>query len=100
MQLLLDHDYPGNVRELLNLVEQTVILCRSGEIGVDLLPGNFIAKPATAASTSSHNGCPSREVLEATLQRYEGNRTHTAREFGVDRTTLWRWMKRLGLLGT
>ena len=41
MQVLLEHDYPGNVRELLNLVEQVVILCHSGEIESEHLPASL-----------------------------------------------------------
>jgi two-component system, NtrC family, response regulator HydG len=100
LMMLLQHDYPGNVRELLNIVEQAVILCRDGEIGVDLLPRTIFfsdrsqeaGKPAPAAPPQM-----SREMLEQLLARHQGNRSHVARELGVDRTTLWRWMKKNGL---
>jgi PAS domain S-box-containing protein len=98
MQRLLDHDYPGNVRELLNLVEQTVILCRNGEIGIEHLPAGFVKSSGADKLATSGKGCPPREKLLEALLRHHGNRTETAREFGVERTTLWRWMKRLDLL--
>jgi PAS domain S-box-containing protein len=99
LKALLQHQYPGNVRELLNIVEQAVILCRDGEIGVELLPHTVFCsdhdqeaeKPASAALPQM-----SREMLEKLLVRYNGNRSHVARELGVDRTTLWRWMKKYG----
>jgi PAS domain S-box-containing protein len=100
LKALLHHRYPGNVRELLNIVEQAVILCRDGEVGVDLLPPTVFCsdqnqdagKPAPTASSQM-----SREMLVQLLARHNGNRSLVAREMGVDRTTLWRWMKKTGL---
>jgi two-component system response regulator HydG len=100
LMVLLQHHYPGNVRELLNIVEQAVIFCRDGEIGVDLLPravfccgqNQEAGKPVPAAPPQM-----SREMLEQLLARHNGNRSHVARELGVERTTLWRWMKKTGL---
>lgn len=98
MQRLMQHNYPGNIRELLNIVEQTVILCRDGEIGYDLLP-EYLHDEGGGASraTRSRRGCPSAEDLAKALDRFHGNRQLVAQEFGVDRTTLWRWMKRMNL---
>lgn len=97
LQILFKHTYPGNVRELMNIVEQTVILCRSGEIGADQLPGSLspasrdTEQPVVASDTFS------RENLTELLARHKGNKSQVARELGIDRTTLWRWIKRLGL---
>jgi len=93
LQHLMSHDFPGNVRELLNIVEQIVILCRNGEIPVDLLPA-YLMQGAPPRSSGKRRGCPSAEELAEALQRFEGNRQLVAKEFDVDRTTLWRWMKR------
>lgn len=100
LNVLLHHHYPGNVRELLNIVEQAVILCRHSEIGAGQLPpaisspppGQKLEKPAYAASVQVNS-----ETLTELLARHNGNRTQVARELGVDRTTLWRWMKKCGL---
>jgi len=102
LKAMLHHRYPGNVRELLNIVEQAVIFCRDGEIGVELLPHTVFCsdheheqeagKPAPAALPQM-----GREMLEQLLARHNGNRSLVARELGVDRTTLWRWMKKYGL---
>lgn len=100
LNVLLRYNYPGNVRELLNIVEQAVILCRDGEIGVELLPP-AIPFPASGAEevkgTAPAPPQMSRELLEQLLGHHGGNRTQVARELGVDRTTLWRWTKKLGL---
>jgi PAS domain S-box-containing protein len=94
LAVFLNHNYSGNVRELLNLVERAVILCRNGTIGLEHLPAGF----APVLIPPSDKRIPaSREDLFEVLQRYAGNRGLAARELGVNRTTLWRWMKRFGL---
>ncbi|TYO96642.1 PAS domain S-box-containing protein [Geothermobacter ehrlichii] len=98
LQLLLDYDYPGNVRELLNLLEQMVILGRSGELGPEHLPREFEVRLAGRAPLARSSRMPDRDRLLGILQRNHGNRRKTADELGVDRTTLWRWMKRYNLL--
>ncbi|PLX89836.1 MAG: Fis family transcriptional regulator [Desulfuromonas sp.] len=98
LQVLLNHKYPGNVRELLNLVEQTVILCRDSEIGVEHLPAGFLAvNHAEQSDAYTKRKRPTKDVLQSMLGRYSGNRKKVAQQLGVDRTTLWRWMKRYQL---
>ncbi|PNU19409.1 Fis family transcriptional regulator [Geothermobacter hydrogeniphilus] len=98
LQQLLDYDYPGNVRELLNLLEQMVILGRNGELGPEHLPRGFVEHLSAQASPSRPARMPQREALIEMLDRHHGNRQQTAADLGVDRTTLWRWMKRYQLL--
>jgi PAS domain S-box-containing protein len=94
MQMLLHHDYPGNVRELLNLLEQMVILCRSGELGAEHLPEGFYAHIAARNPQPHPRQNLNEATLRETLERHQGNRSKAAEELGIDRTTLWRWMKR------
>lgn len=95
MRLLMEHSFPGNVRELLNIVEQAIIFCRSGEISAELLPENL--RNPNQDDMKRQRGCPDEIELRTVLDRFEGNRSQTAMEFGVDRTTLWRWMRKCGL---
>lgn len=96
LKLMLTHSFPGNVRELLNLIEQSVILCRGTEITLDHLPSNFLNLTQDHAQTIRRSGkLPSASELRSLLTRYDGNRSDVARELNIDRTTLWRWMKRL-----
>ena len=98
LRLLLNHSFPGNVRELLNLLEQSVILCKGNEISLEHLPGSFTSPLTLATTRPRKNGrIPTAEELRALLERLGGSRAEIARELGVERTTLWRWMKRYGI---
>jgi PAS domain S-box-containing protein len=99
LKLLLTHDFPGNVRELLNLIEQAVILCKGSEIGLDLMPNGFAKENDTSekATRRRSSKAPDVDVLCEVIARHKGNRTDAAQELGVDRSTLWRWVKSAGL---
>lgn len=98
LKLFLTHSFPGNVRELLNLIEQSVILCRGTEITLDHLPTSFLGQTQEQAQSVRRSGkMPTAGELQSLLNRYSGNRIEVARELNIDRTTLWRWMKRLGV---
>lgn len=98
LKLLLNHSFPGNVRELLNLAEQSVILCRGTEITLEHLPTNFLIKAPDQSNYSSRSSKrPTLVELNNLLSRFCGNRGEVARQLNVDRTTLWRWMKQLGI---
>jgi len=97
-RMFMAHDYPGNVRELLNLVEQSVILCRSHEITMDTLPPAFRQANAHKGHAAyQRTRIPSKETLMEVLKRHNWHRNDAADELGIDRTTLWRWMARLDI---
>ncbi|MBK9134052.1 MAG: sigma-54-dependent Fis family transcriptional regulator [Betaproteobacteria bacterium] len=99
---LLRHDWPGNVRELENLVQRMIILCRDERIDVDVLPVH-LAEPRTADTHPIDYLPPqSLEEMEAyvirkTLRRTRGDRTLTAEILGIDKSTLWRKVKRYNI---
>lgn len=98
MSILMGHDFPGNVRELENIIEHAFVLCRSGMIGMRHLPDSFRQpeggeSPVDTASLPELEG---RFIIEA-LKRNGWNREQTARELGMHKTTLWRKIKHLGL---
>lgn len=95
-RILLDHPYPGNVRELLNVVERAAILCRSSTIRPEHLPPGLLSPPAAppTAPTTAAKALGARAVADL-LSRHNGNHTAAAAELGVHRTTLWRWARRL-----
>ena len=98
LNLLLTHDFPGNVRELQNVIEQSVILCKGGEILMQHMPARLVHDcSCTKVSRQRYSRAPEVEVLCDLIARHKGNRNEAARELGVDRTTLWRWVKSAGL---
>ena len=106
MKLLCQYDYPGNVRELRNLVERLVILTPTDEITESdaraLLP---IGGGAGGAGAFYQPGKKLREMIEAVerdlvlraLEYHEGHITNTAADLGLERSHLYKKMKALGI---
>ncbi len=94
---LMEHDYPGNVRELENIIEQAFVLCRGGWIELHHLPPELRPAAAQAGRASGSTSLRSMEkhLIEAALARHHGNRTQTARDLGIDPSTLYRKLKAL-----
>ncbi len=92
------YEWPGNVRELQNAIEHSFILCHGGLIDLDHLPMHF--REAALSPTSLPIGLTLTEiearVIRDALARNQGNKSAAARELGIDKTTLWRKMKRFG----
>lgn len=98
------HPWPGNVREVENVIERAVVLARGTEIAPeDLLLTETLAPTEGAVGTAStgtlqeHLDQAARERVQAALAAAGGGRAEAARALGIDRTTLYRTMKRLGL---
>ncbi|HEY8516513.1 MAG TPA: sigma-54 dependent transcriptional regulator [Candidatus Binatia bacterium] len=103
---ILEHPWPGNVRELENVIERAVVLARGDVIQPeDLLLEQTLAVPSAAASAEAANEGTLQECLDraaaarirAALEAAHGSRVEAARALGIERTTLYRMMKRLGL---
>jgi two-component system response regulator HydG len=99
IESLARHDFPGNVRELENLVEQAVALSAGGVIGLDdvipeVPPSKRVARGGTLAEAVD---AAERVAIEAALRESEGNREGAAEVLDVSATTLWRKMTRLGI---
>jgi PAS domain S-box-containing protein len=102
MRTLMRYDYPGNVRELENIIEHAFVLCKGDQIDLGCLPKEFAEdQREITALTPSQEETPFQkaesEIIQRTLKKYDGNRIKTARELGLDRTTLWRKIKKYGL---
>lgn len=99
MDILIDHLWPGNVRQLENAIEHAFVHCRGEVIQLRHLPEELkalekaVADEAPATSLSEFE---KRAIVEA-LKRNRWNRENTARELKISRTTLWRKMKRYGI---
>ncbi len=99
MARLMEHDYPGNVRELENIVEQAFVLCRGGLIELNHLPPEL--RPATAAGGDESRpmslAAMERFLIAETLRRRRGNRKEAAGDLGIDASTLYRKIKAHGI---
>jgi two-component system response regulator HydG len=101
MEALMAYDYPGNIRELENMVEQAVALSGGGAISVDdILPTNVTPpRPATSGKTLADVvDSAERQAIESALRDNEGSREKAAESLGISATTLWRKMTRLGIV--
>jgi two-component system, NtrC family, response regulator AtoC len=116
MAALQRYQWPGNVRELENAVERAVVLCRRPQIDVDDLP-EAIAAAASPARTPAMGGDsgdliplqpmpletalqgPERRIIETALKRNDWNRKATAAELAINRTTLYKKMRKYRLDG-
>jgi len=97
---LMNHDYPGNVRELENIVECAFVFCSGGLIELQHLPPAFRAQPAhgLASASQGHSLKAMERILVAeALERHQGNRTLASRELGINVSTLYRKIKSLGI---
>jgi PAS domain S-box-containing protein len=98
MQRLMRYDYPGNVRELENILEHAYVLCTGTRIGERDLPDWLLAKERAgeAGGSTTLEDVEARFIREA-LARNRWNRQATARELGMHKTTLHRKIRRLGI---
>ncbi len=110
LQALMNHDFPGNVRELENLVERAFILCQGPVITCKHLPPNILDEPCEPRDSGTAIAKPrgrkpkldplhqaERGAIMDVLQRHQGNRSRAAAELGIHRTTLIRKIKRYGI---
>jgi PAS domain S-box-containing protein len=118
MRCLMDYRWPGNVRELENVLERGVVCARGPVLACDALAeevrelcrGPHRVVPSQPVQTAPASSAPAaspppqaeaadgeRERLRRVLDAHRWNRGEAAEALGVDRTTLWRRMKRHGL---
>jgi DNA-binding NtrC family response regulator len=100
LNLLINYDYPGNVRELENIVERAVVLCNSSQLEIEHLPDDLkelkiqvFAKKEGKFMTLEEL---EREYIKWVLKEV-GNKTIAAQILGIDRVSLWRKIKNYGL---
>jgi sigma-54 dependent transcriptional regulator, acetoin dehydrogenase operon transcriptional activator AcoR len=98
--LLLEYDWPGNIRELENVIEHCYVMCTGHIIDIDCLPKRmreqkyrytYSGKTITQKVIKSAE----RDLIISTLEKNNWNRTMTAKELNINSSTLWRKMKKL-----
>ena len=105
MRILQRHAWPGNVRELENAVERAVVLCKRRYITAHDLPPKLVESASTFEPSAPYLPMtlrealetPEKRILEAALCAHGWNRQLTAHRLGINRTTLYKKMKRYGL---
>ncbi|MGE7204453.1 sigma-54-dependent transcriptional regulator [Sphingomonas sp. NPDC019816] len=113
MVAMQSYDWPGNVRQLRNVVERTIILApgdRIGRIDLDLLPAEVLGEGADmgGGGATAIMGAPLREARESfereylriQIRRFSGNISRTASFIGMERSALHRKLKLLGISET
>ncbi len=97
---LQDYNYPGNARELENIIERSLALCDNSEIQPHHLPSDLSSSPHFHFK-DIQGGKPSksleeneREYILSVLKSVDGNKTKAAKIIGIDRVSLWRKLKK------
>ncbi len=102
MSILLRQGFPGNVRELENIIEYCFVVCRGSIIQKDHLPSELLSgEPAGSPPVNGQSpvalAIDEEERIRSALSRAGGNQTKAAAELRINRTTLWRKMKSYGI---
>ena len=97
LTFLMDYPFPGNVRELKNIIEFAFIACKRPIIDLEHLPREPRHRDERPEPALSEADRAEAEKIRAVLRRYPTSRPQAARAMGVSRTTLWRKMKKYGI---
>lgn len=96
--MLMNHSWPGNIRELSNVLERAVVLNSTGYIGVVDLPLHFAPEASSDSKITIPLGTSLKEMedilIQKTLDLTKGDRTQAAKMLGVNERTIYRWIIR------
>ena len=99
LSLLMFHDYPGNIRELENIIEHAFVLSQDEQIHARCLPENFGTCAVTPRSTQANINkaiqLTERQVIINALRKNNNNRSAAANELGIHKSTFYRKVKKL-----
>ena len=98
LKTLMNNEFPGNIRELENIIEHCFVLCKEDRIKLKHLPKELTNNKPIEAPIAEINGANPLKTAEAQviiklLKKHNGNRIKTAEDLGINRTTLWRKIK-------
>jgi DNA-binding NtrC family response regulator len=99
MEVLNNYGWPGNIRELRNIIERAVVLCSTEKIDLSELPEKIKSGDAFRSMQTLKEKMDYYEerIIKNTLDVHGGNKEETAKELGVDLATLYRKIKKLGI---
>jgi len=98
LQLLISHDYPGNIRELETTLEHACVMCAGGTVELEHLPASWQERSAApadglAAEISEHEA----QFIRDALERHGWHREAAARDLGIHKATLFKKIRKLGI---
>jgi transcriptional regulator with PAS, ATPase and Fis domain len=102
LDIFMQYNWPGNIRELINVIEYAFVLCPEGDISKTHLPAQLLGQQPVHVQQASHasrkvsRGNDKQEVIQA-LQAAGGNKSEAARRLGISRVTLWKRIKKFGI---
>lgn len=99
LEILKNYAWPGNIRELRNIIERAVVLVGSEMVGVEELPERIKSDQGlrSAQSLKEKLDYYEEKIIKNALYVHNGNKEQTARDLGVDLATLYRKIKKLGI---
>jgi len=103
LDVFMRYSWPGNIRELINVIEYSFVLCPAGEITVEHLPGQLLGKQPNYVQKNTRtagrklSGENEKQKLVQALQASGGNKSEAARRLGISRVTLWKRVNKYGI---
>jgi transcriptional regulator with PAS, ATPase and Fis domain len=102
LDVFMQYRWPGNIRELINVIEYAFVLCPEGDISIAHLPAQMLGQQpshvqlASKTSRKLSTGDMRQELIQA-LQAAGGNKSEAARRLGISRVTLWKRIKKFDI---
>lgn len=98
MRVMMQYAWPGNIRELANVLERAQILAENNTITTDDLPENFFAAAPTRSDAGPLNlAALEHQTVLAAMQQCESNKAHAAKALGISRRALYRLLEKYGI---
>jgi DNA-binding NtrC family response regulator len=105
MRILTNYGWPGNIRELANVIERAQILAEGNTITIDDLPESLISVPIHSSLPAQTSESPNPETLEEVerrhvqkmLSQHHGNKVHASKALGISRRALYRLIEKYRL---
>lgn len=101
IEFLMNYDFPGNIRQLENIIEHAFVMCQSEEIELKHLPPELFGVNENSTHKVKNNSSlelSEKEVILRALEKNNWNKIETARELGLHRSTLWRKIKKYNII--